>query len=532
MAPVPVRLFSCLLLCAAAGWAATPPRIVLVGDSTVHDDGGWGPGFKLGFRPGTVVVLNHARNGRSSKSFRDEGLWAPSLADKPDYVILQFGHNDCPGKGPQRETVPATTYRANMIRYVEETRAAGAQPVLATSIVRRVFRPDGSFKPDALVPYAEEIRKIAAEMKVPLIDLYALTMAQASALGPVRTAYIGRTALDGTLDTTHLGPRGQREIGLMAAREFARLFPSMQPNLSGWLLPPVHMKVGPGADGQFSSIMNALGRAVVADGQRLILDLEPGTYRERVLITPDHPRVTLRGRDAASTVITYDLSAKAAGGTSVCASVQVFAPEFEAENVTFENSFGSGSQAVAILIHSDRAVFRNCRFLGWQDTLYAASGRQYFKDCYIEGHVDFIFGNATAVFDGCTIHSKGSGYITAQSRLAPEQTTGYIFSNSKFTAAIDAKVFLGRPWRPYSRVVYLNCELGTHIVPEGWNNWNNAANEKTAWYGEFQSKGPGAPQPGRRAAWAHQLTETEAAEFDPVKFLAGADNWTPALDPL
>ena len=154
----------------AAGQSLPPVRVVLVGDSTVNDEGGWGSGFRGWFGKG-VEVVNLARNGRSSKSFRDEGLWAPAVAGKPDYILIQFGHNDGPGKGPDRETDPKTTFRDNMTRYIAEARAAGAQPVLVTSIVRRVFTAEGKIKRDSLVPYVEAVRELAIELKVPLVDL-------------------------------------------------------------------------------------------------------------------------------------------------------------------------------------------------------------------------------------------------------------------------------------------------------------------------------------------------------------------------
>src|SRR5437870_1115592 len=144
-----------VLLLTGAAWAQPPVRIVLTGDSTVNDGGGWGPGLRSFFTP-QVEVTNLARNGRSSKSFRDEGAWAPALDARANYILIQFGHNDGPGKGPERETDPKTTYRENMARYVDEARAAGAEPVLVTSIVRRVFTAEGKIKRDSLAPYVEE----------------------------------------------------------------------------------------------------------------------------------------------------------------------------------------------------------------------------------------------------------------------------------------------------------------------------------------------------------------------------------------
>ena len=221
--------FSTVALALAAG-AGQPVKVVLVGDSTVNDEGGWGPGFRASFGPG-VQVVNLARNGRSSKSFRDEGTWAKVLPEKPDFVLIQFGHNDQPGKGPERETEPATTYRANMERFVEEVRAAGATPVLVTSIVRRVFDAEGKFQPDALVAYAEAVRRLAAERQVPLIDLYSLTRQQTEQLGPAGSLALGRNDAQGKPDRTHLGPKGQTEIGRMAAREFALVAPQVSASL-------------------------------------------------------------------------------------------------------------------------------------------------------------------------------------------------------------------------------------------------------------------------------------------------------------
>jgi lysophospholipase L1-like esterase len=215
-----------VLLTIGLAHAQKPMKIVLVGDSTVNDEGGWGEGFRATLIEGISPppeVINLAKNGRSSKSFRDEGLWAPALAAKPDFILIQFGHNDEPGKGPERETGPTTTYRANMIRYVEEARAAGATPILVTSIVRRNFDPVGKIKRDHMVPYVEEVRKIAQEKKVLLIDLYAITLAQAEALPASERERLNAVTKDGKTDTTHLGPKGRSEIGAIAAGRFLAL---------------------------------------------------------------------------------------------------------------------------------------------------------------------------------------------------------------------------------------------------------------------------------------------------------------------
>jgi pectinesterase len=281
--------------------------------------------------------------------------------------------------------------------------------------------------------------------------------------------------------------------------------------------------------GDFPTVQRAVDHILdhaPRDLSRAFLEIRPGVYRERVNVPRDKVNFTFAGTDAASTVITANVSAAAAGGTFFSQVVEVNADSFEARNITFENTFGVGSQAVALSVHSDRATFRNCRFLGWQDTLYAAWGRQYYRDCYIEGHVDFIFGNAAAVFDRCQIHSRDKGYIAAPSRTAPDQPTGLIFRQCRLTAEPRLKgVFLGRPWRDFARTVYIDCWMGDHIRPEGWDNWGISAREKTAWFAESGSSGPGA-NPAARVPWARDLTPAMAADFAPENFLKGPDGWS------
>jgi pectinesterase len=291
--------------------------------------------------------------------------------------------------------------------------------------------------------------------------------------------------------------------------------------------------VAAGGGGDFQTIQRAVDHVLDHPPDsvgRVILEIRPGIYPERVKIPQDRPRLTLLGTDAEATIVTSRMSAAEAGGTFFSPIVEVNGAAFDAENISFENSFGTGSQAVAVSLHSDRASFRNCRFLGWQDTLYAALGRQYYRDCRIEGQVDFIFGNAAAVFEHCEIHSRGSGYITAQSRTTPDGPTGFVFRNCRLTGPPDAHVFLGRPWRSRARVIFLSCWMDRHILPQGWDNWGDAHNEKTAWFSELGSTGPGADATAR-AGWAHTITPAEAAAFDPGTFLKGADGWAPMSMP-
>ena len=181
---------------------------------------------------------------------------------------------------------------------------------------------------------------------------------------------------------------------------------------------------------------------------------------------------------------------------------------------------------MACFVSADRAYFKHCRFLGFQDTLYtyAKGVRQYYEECYIEGTVDFIFGWSAAVFNRCHIHSKGNGYVTAPS-TDQGQRFGYLFYDCWLTAdeGVD-RVYLSRPWRPYAQAVYVRCELGRHIVPEGCNNWGKKENEKSAFYAEYQSRGAGA-NPQKRVSFSRQLKSLEGYEMESL--LAGKDGWNP-----
>lgn len=284
--------------------------------------------------------------------------------------------------------------------------------------------------------------------------------------------------------------------------------------------------------GDFRTIQQAIDHAPdEGENQQLVIAIEPGTYTERLVIPQDRQDVKLLGlgKDPSATIITYDMSAAVAGGTFVSSTVDVEGAGFEASNLTVENSHGPGSQAVALAVHSDRAVLRNCRLIGWQDTLYAASGRQFYDHCYISGAVDFIFGNARAVFDHCEIHSVGPGYITAESRTRPDGLGGFVFSHSRLTADESANpVYLGRPWRPYARVVFLNTFLGPHIDPAGWREWHPGETQslETAYYAEYNSTGPGGLS-AHREPHARLLTASQAEQFDTKRFLSSPNDWDP-----
>ena len=202
-------------------------RIVLVGDSTVAEDSGWGPGLRRLAREGAEVV-NVAANGRSSKSFIDEGLWARALAARGQYYLIQFGHNDEPGKGPERETDPKTSYRAFMSRYVDESRAIGATPVLVTSLVRRIFNTDGTIK-TTQTPYVEAVRALAAAKHVPLVDLHAISLADAEHAGDDAWADLSPRDDKGLVDRTHLNAKGSDVVGRMVAEALVQVVLPLRP---------------------------------------------------------------------------------------------------------------------------------------------------------------------------------------------------------------------------------------------------------------------------------------------------------------
>ena len=206
---------------------SNPPtiRVVLVGDSTVAEQSGWGPGLRRLAKDG-VEIVNTAANGRSSKSFIDEGLWSKALDAHGRYYLIQFGHNDEPGKGPERETDPKTTYRAFMARYVDESRAIGATPILVTSLVRRIYKPDGRIK-TTQTPYVEAVRALAAEKRVPLVDLHAISLADAENAGDDVWADLSPRDDKGDVDRTHLNAKGSDVVGRMVAEGLRQSFPEL-----------------------------------------------------------------------------------------------------------------------------------------------------------------------------------------------------------------------------------------------------------------------------------------------------------------
>ena len=225
--------------------------------------------------------------------------------------------------------------------------------------------------------------------------------------------------------------------------------------------------------------------------QPVVIHIKPGVYKELIYVQREKRCFRFVGEDAATTVLTFDLHANLTGldgkpiGTFRTPSTIIDADDFTAENITFENTAGPVGQALAIRVDGDRATFRKCRFLGWQDTILLNRGRHYFEDCYIDGHVDFIFGGATAWFERCRIHCRRDGYITAAS--TPEHAPhGFVFSRCRVTGEPGVKTYLGRPWRAYSAVTFIDTDMSDVVRPEGWDNWKLPEREKTSRYREYR----------------------------------------------
>jgi pectinesterase len=318
--------------------------------------------------------------------------------------------------------------------------------------------------------------------------------------------------------------------------------------------------------GQFTTVQAAID-SIALTSPPVTIHIKPGIYTENITIQRAKPPIRMYGDDAKTTILTFNHQANMLGtdgkkiGTFKTPSVYVYADNFEADELTIANSTPRDiSQALAISCLGDRQVYRRCRFLGWQDTIYTNGGsspgpeapipskpvattapvavavpanRLYFEDCYIEGGVDFIFGNSTAVFNRCEIHSKRHGYLTAAStpRGVPY---GYVFMDCKLTASPDVTagtVYLGRPWRQYANVIYLNCWMGLQISKDGWSPWKAAPNRiYTVRYAEFNSTGPGA-NPDSRVKWSEQLSAEEVGAITIEAVLGGGDHWNPSYSP-
>lgn len=267
--------------------------------------------------------------------------------------------------------------------------------------------------------------------------------------------------------------------------------------------------------GDFTYIQDAVDAMRVYPLQRITLYIKNGVYKEKVVLPPDNTDVSFIGESVDKTIIDFnDYSGRGRLTTFTSYTVKISGNRFRAENISFRNSAGPVGQALALYVDADKAVFKNCRFIGNQDTIFAAgeNSRQLFDSCYIEGTTDFIFGPSTAVFSNCIIYAKSNSYITA-ANTTPGKGFGFVFMNCDIQAdSLVTKLYLGRPWRAHAKTVFINCHLPAAIMPQGWNNWGNAENEKTVLYAEYKSRGPGAAS-SNRVHWSRQLTAKESKDY-------------------
>ena len=281
--------------------------------------------------------------------------------------------------------------------------------------------------------------------------------------------------------------------------------------------------------GDFRTLQEAVESARAFMDYTVTIYVKNGVYKEKVIVPSWVENIDIIGEDRDKTIITYDDHANINKmGTFRTYTVKVEGSDITFKNLTIENNAAQLGQAVALHTEGDRLKFINCRILGNQDTIYTGAKftRLYFKDCYIDGTTDFIFGPSTALFEDCIIHSKRNSYVTAAS-TPKEAKYGYVFKHCKLTAepGVD-KVYLGRPWRPYAYTLFIECELGKHIVPAGWHNWGKQSNEETARYMEYKNTGEGA-NVSERVAWNKQLTKKEAEAVTVDAIFGTQSNWNP-----
>ncbi|MEI3074634.1 MAG: pectinesterase family protein [Phocaeicola vulgatus] len=281
--------------------------------------------------------------------------------------------------------------------------------------------------------------------------------------------------------------------------------------------------------GNFRTLQEAIESARAFMDYTVTIYVKNGVYKEKVIVPSWVENIDIIGEDRDKTIITYDDHANINKmGTFRTYTVKVEGSDITFKNLTIENNAAQLGQAVALHTEGDRLKFINCRILGNQDTIYTGAKftRLYFKDCYIDGTTDFIFGPSTALFEDCIIHSKRNSYVTAAS-TPKEAKYGYVFKHCKLTAepGVD-KVYLGRPWRPYAYTLFIECELGKHIVSAGWHNWGKQSNEETARYMEYKNTGEGA-NASERVAWSKQLTKKEAEAVTVDAIFRTQSNWNP-----
>lgn len=513
----------------------------LMGDSTMADkdlsyenpERGWGQRLKSHVDT-NVVVVNYAQNGRSTKSVQTRGIWDRVKKDlgAGEYLFVQFGHNDSKESDTTRYAAAFGAYQENIRLFVDYALSVGAKPVLFTPVSRRWFDSEGYLKRNCHGDYPAAVTQVAQEYGLPIIDANTITQEWLISLGDEATRKYYMWLPEGTnpkhpkglVDNTHTNVAGARQIVNLLLPEIVKVIPELKEHIVSY-----DFVVAKDGSGDFFTVQEAINAAPdYCKQDETTIYIKDGVYEEKVTIPANKQKIHLIGQSAEKTIITWGDYAKKAGstgyemGTSATSTVFLYGSDFLAENITFENSAGEGKeigQACAITVDADRVAFINCRFVANQDTIYTygKGQRQYFRNCWIEGTTDFIFGASTCWFEDCTILSKRDSYITAASTPENEEF-GYVFKNCRLIHNEAAtKVYLGRPWRSFARTVFIECELGDHIRPEGWHNWSKPYAEKTTFYAEYGSKGPGAE--GKRVKWSHVLKEKDLNKYTPANVL-------------
>ena len=539
------RFFSIILALLVAVSVSAQDKIVLrlMGDSTMADkdlsyqnpERGWGQRLKSHVDEG-VVVANYAQNGRSTKSVQTLGIWDKVKADLKagEYLFIQFGHNDSKESDSTRYAAPFGAYQDNIRLFVDHALSVGAKPILFTPVSRRWFDDKGNLKRECHGDYPAAVKQIAQEYGLPLIDANEVTQQWLMSLGDEASRKYYMWIEEGTnpkhpqgkVDNTHTNVAGARQIVNLLLPEIVKVIPELASHVVNY-----DFVVAKDGSGDFFTVQEAVNAAPDYCKQAATtIFIKDGVYKEKVTIPANKWKLHLIGQSAENTVISWDDYAKKIGptghemGTSATSTVFLYGQDFLAENLTIENTAGEGkdiAQACAITVDADRVAFINCRFLANQDTIYTYGKyqRQYYRGCWIEGTTDFIFGASTCWFEDCTILSKRDSYVTAASTPEGEKY-GYVFKNCRLIHdEKTTKVYLGRPWRPFAKTVFIDCELGDHIRKEGWHNWNKKYAEKTSFYAEYGSKGPGAAPAADRVKWSHQLKAKEALQYTPSNVL-------------
>ena len=515
--------------------AAAMFTIHLMGDSTMAEkdlpeageERGWGMMLQ-NFVDKDVNVVNYAQNGRSTKSFRDLGLWDKVYnAVKPgDYVFIQFGHNDAKESDESRYAAAWGAYQDNLRLFIDGVREKGGTPVLLTPVARRWFK-DGVLDRNCHTDYPAAMKAVADEKGVTLLDVTTKTLDWLDSIGDQasKAYFMISTGKD---DNTHTVAAGARKVTEIVCGLIGEQIPELAEHLQYY-----HIVVSADGHGDYKTVQEAINACPDYSHKEITrILIRKGVYKEMVSIPHTKFRLYIKGEDARSTVITWNKYAKQlwpgrdiAVGTSGSASVYIHSSYVTFEDITFENTAGEGKeigQAVAVFTDGDFLFFNRCRFIGNQDTLYTYGRygkfggikRNYYKDCYIEGTTDFIFGPSICYFENCHIHSKKNSYVTAASTLQG-QKYGYVFKGCKLTAdpGIE-KCYLGRPWGAYAKTVFIECFLDSHILPDGWHDWEKEGKpdtKKNSYYAEYKNYGPGAQGP--RVKWSHTLKKRDLKNY-------------------